>query len=44
MLGMVFSVPVGLGLLVWNSYRAQRASGGRPFQPEGKLRWEDQVQ
>lgn len=41
MLSMVFLIPVALGLLVWNSYRVQRAAGGSRFEPEGKLRWEE---
>jgi len=43
MLGMMFLLVGGFFLLVRMSYRsAQRRSGeGRPFVPEGKLRWGD---
>lgn len=40
MLAMVYLVPLGFALLVWNSYRARRAAGGAGFEPDGKLRWE----
>ena len=41
MLSMVIAVVVGFALLVWRSYRvdARRASDGRGFEAEGKLRW-----
>ena len=41
MLGMVVTLPIGFGLLVWRSYRADasRARAGAAFDPAGKLRW-----
>jgi hypothetical protein len=38
MLSMVVLLPSAFGLLIWRSYRVQRASG-KPFQAPGKLRW-----
>lgn len=42
MLAMVFAIPTGFGLLVWNAYRKERvrAVAGEAFAPEGKLRWD----
>ena len=41
MLAMVFVLPTGFGLLIWFSFRMNRAreARGEGFQPEGKLRW-----
>ena len=43
MLGMVFALPAGFGLLVWRTYRADaaRARSGRAVEPAGKRRWSD---
>lgn len=37
MLTMLLIVPLGVGFLVWRSYRRMAAEG--PYQPEGKVRW-----
>jgi hypothetical protein len=41
MLGMVVAVPLGFGLVVWKSYRSERArvAAGQTFAPDGKERW-----
>lgn len=44
MLGMVFLLPAGFGLLVWNSFRtnARRRALGQGFQAGGdRIRWVD---
>lgn len=41
MLSMVFLIPAAIALLVWNTYRAQRAAGAERFVADGKLRWGD---
>jgi hypothetical protein len=41
MLAMVYALPVVFGLMVWRTYRAHRAIGGRRYEPEGKVRWEE---
>ena len=39
LLGVVFLIPLVVGLLIWRAFRSQ-ARSGVPFAPEGKLRWE----
>jgi hypothetical protein len=41
MLGMVFTIPAGFGLLVWRSYRSEaaRAARGEDVATPGALRW-----
>ena len=42
MLGMVFVIPAGFGLLVWRSYRtaSARRSRGEAVGTPGAVRWE----
>jgi hypothetical protein len=41
MLGMVFLLPAGFGLLIWRSYRSEssRAARGEPVATPGAIRW-----
>ena len=43
MLSMVALIPVGFGFAVWRATRAakSRAERGRPYDPAGKIRWDD---